>query len=178
MLSVRYPVSQLKSFIDFSQPPQAGESAPRSHLGSQGVALNTPFGDCTTLYATFWRAVRLNPDEPMLGARTFDATLNKVGAFHFQSYKDVAVRVNNLGAALRALGLEAKARVGLYAANRPEWVIGEQACFANNLITVPLFVHTPHTSTPSLPVDSVVLSLLSLRCRTLFWLLSFCHCSS
>jgi len=44
-----------------------------------------------------------------------------------------------LCAASRALGLEAQARVGLYSANRPEWVIGEQACFTNNLVTVPLY---------------------------------------
>ena len=30
-------------------------------------------------------------------------------------------------------------RVGLYAMNRPEWIISEYACYAQNLCTVPLY---------------------------------------
>jgi long-chain acyl-CoA synthetase len=97
------------------------------------------FDGCKTSYAVFWRAVKTNGPVRCLGARGLNAQTGQAGDFVWQSYREVGQRVHNLAAALKALGLEPKARVGLYAPNRPEWILGEQAAFANNLITVPLY---------------------------------------
>jgi long-chain acyl-CoA synthetase len=132
-------VKQLKAYIDFNVPVKEGESAPRSHLGTLGVAQDIPFDGCRTPYATFWRSVRIFGNMPMLGARTLVASTGAVGPFKFESYREVGTRVQNLAAALQAMGLQPKDRVGLYSQNRPEWIIGEQACYANNLVTVPLY---------------------------------------
>lgn len=136
---VRYPVSQLKSYIDFNAPVKAGESAPRSHLGSPGVAANMLFDGCATPYHTFWRSVKVFANAPCLGARTFVPATGAPGPYKWESYKEVGARVLNLANALKSAGLETKCRVGLYSQNRPEWIIGEQACYANNFITVPLY---------------------------------------
>jgi long-chain acyl-CoA synthetase len=70
---------------------------------------------------------------PMLGTR------NESGEYSYQTYGEVALRVRNLAAALHALGVTEKARVGLYSINRAEWIIGEYAIYSRNAITVPLY---------------------------------------
>jgi len=134
---VRYPVAALKSYIDFNAA-KPGESAPRSHLGGQGQALNLTIDGAETPYHTWQRAVRLYPDQPCLGARHMDK-MGKVGPYKYDSYKAVNDRVLHLACGLRGLNLASGARIGLYSVNRPEWVIGELACFTNNFVTVPLY---------------------------------------
>ena len=133
----RYPVERLKSFIDFESPTKkAAESHVRSHLTTQGKAMMLEFEGCQTSYHTFRRAVQRYPHLPCLGVRSLLADgSNRVGPYVFQTYAQVNERIANLAAAMQSFGLEPKARVGLYSVNRPEWIIGEQACYANNFIT-------------------------------------------
>lgn len=62
-----------------------------------------------------------------------------MGPFQFESYARVAERVLNMAAVMKSLNFKEKACIGLYSVNRPEWVIAEHACYANNFITVPLY---------------------------------------
>lgn len=63
----------------------------------------------------------------------------EAGEYEFESYERVGQRVHNLAAGLASFKLGVKANIGLYSVNRPEWILGEQACYANNFVTVPLY---------------------------------------
>jgi long-subunit acyl-CoA synthetase (AMP-forming) len=61
-------------------------------------------------------------------------------AFSFKTiYHQTAARVNNLASGLVHLGVTPGDKVALYSVNRAEWIIAEQACYAQNLVTVPLY---------------------------------------
>lgn len=62
-----------------------------------------------------------------------------MGPFEFESYAKVSERIVNVAAALKAINIPEKTCIGLYSVNRPEWVIAEHACYANNFINVPLY---------------------------------------
>jgi long-chain acyl-CoA synthetase len=82
-------------------------------------------------------AVKKYPTMPFLGTRT--ATKGVVGAYQFQTYQQVAARITAVGSGLASLNFAAGDRVGLYSVNRADWIIAEQACFTQNLCTVPLY---------------------------------------
>lgn len=48
-------------------------------------------------------------------------------------------KIKNLGAGLRGLGICEGDKVGIYSINRPEWIIGQQACYAHSFVSVPLY---------------------------------------
>lgn len=93
-----------------------------------------------TLYDVFWETVREHPLRPFLGTR------GPSGDYAFETYAEVAERVRRVASGLAAL-LSDKSQpedekpkmVGLFSKNRPEWIVAEQACFARNLVTVPLY---------------------------------------
>ncbi len=90
--------------------------------------------DAPTMYRS---AVKKYPTMPFLGTRT--VTKGVVGAYQFQTYQQVAARINAVASGLAAFSFAAGDRVGLYSVNRADWIIAEQACFAQNLCTVPLY---------------------------------------
>mmetsp|Transcript_38229 Transcript_38229/g.96173 ORF Transcript_38229/g.96173 Transcript_38229/m.96173 type:complete len:769 (-) Transcript_38229:36-2342(-) len=55
------------------------------------------------------------------------------------SYREVYTHVRMFAASLIGSGLKPGAHLGLYAANRPEWVIAEQACYIQSMIPVALY---------------------------------------
>lgn len=64
--------------------------------------------------------------------------------FVFQTYGEVERRIDNLAAGLRHAQLmkpnpDGMRLLGIYCRNRPEWVIAEQACFADGGMTVPMY---------------------------------------
>jgi len=62
----------------------------------------------------------------ILGEHEFLGVRRMVGEdpaeYVFETYERVGQRVNNLAAGLATLNIPAKANVGLYSINRPEWV--------------------------------------------------------
>jgi len=66
------------------------------------------------------------------------------GRYQGISWRETARAVRECAAGLIALGLSPGDRVGLWAANRPEWLISDLAVMSAGGITVPLY----HTSTP------------------------------
>jgi long-chain acyl-CoA synthetase len=134
----RFPISQLKSYVAVDGSND-GESCIRRNWATRNGPILAPIADCKTLHDTFRRSARLFSDRPCFGVRQVSPTTGSIGDFAFQTYKQVATRVNHVGSALKALGIEKRARIGLYSINRPEWVIAELACHAHSLVPVPLY---------------------------------------
>lgn len=57
----------------------------------------------------------------------------------FQTYAHVSKRINDLAAGLSSLSLPPTSNIGIFSVNRAEWLITEQACYANRFVTVPLY---------------------------------------
>ncbi len=83
-------------------------------------------------------SVKAHAKLPCLGRRVNDAS-GQLGGYSFETYAQVGARATNVSSALGQRNLAPGARIGLYSVNRPEWVIAEQGCFAQNLCTVPLY---------------------------------------
>ncbi len=48
-------------------------------------------------------------------------------------------RSHNFAGGLVQVGCKAKENIGIFSKNRPEWVITEQACYAQNMVVVSLY---------------------------------------
>ena len=72
-------------------------------------------------------------DRPFLGAKAG-------GAWHTQSWREVAGQVCLLAESLRRLGLTDGDRVALVSENRPEWCIADLAIMAAGCVTVPAYI--------------------------------------
>jgi len=76
--------------------------------------------------------------EPCLGTKDKAA-----GAYKFQTYGQIAMRVRHAAMGLSALGLERGQRAAIVAENAPEWAIADLACQMLGAISVPLFSTLP-----------------------------------
>ncbi|RUS34404.1 hypothetical protein BC938DRAFT_480622 [Jimgerdemannia flammicorona] len=100
----------------------------------------------TTLYENFRYGLKISKDRPFLGTRVIDPKTGKRGVYVWQTYRQVANRVTNLGSGLVHLA-ETVARlpklekfpVGIWSTNRPEWCIADTACSSYNLFTISLY---------------------------------------
>jgi long-chain acyl-CoA synthetase len=61
------------------------------------------------------------------------------GPYRFLTYAEVDARVVDLASGMRKLGLARGERVGIYANNRPEWLIVDLACQMLGMVSVPLY---------------------------------------
>jgi long-chain acyl-CoA synthetase len=106
-----------------------------------------------TLAQLFFEAVE-RYDKP-------DALQSKVrGAYQPISHRTLATRVRHIGLALRALGIERGARVGILSENRPEWAIADYACLTTGLVDVPVY--------PTLPAEQIAYILKDAGVVALF----------
>lgn len=88
----------------------------------------------STLHQNFIQAMEQYPYKPFLGQKE-----TKNAPFKWQTYMQVFTRIHHLGSGLVSLNVVPKDYVGVYSKNCPDWVIGEQACFMYNFVTVPLY---------------------------------------
>jgi len=93
----------------------------------------------TTAYENFNRAVKFFPNSNFLGHRPAGSS-----EYVWRTYADVAAKRDAIASGLQSLGLvvpnDAGLKVlGIYSANRPEWVIFEQALYTFSGIPVPLY---------------------------------------
>ncbi|XP_063051820.1 long-chain-fatty-acid--CoA ligase 6 [Engraulis encrasicolus] len=110
-------------------------SCRRSALLPDDNLLDFYFQDTKTYYDMFQRGLRIAGDGPCLGYR-------KPGQpYQWISYTDVAERAQVLGSGLLAKGCQPNPNqfVGIFAQNRPEWVIAELACYTYSMAVVPLY---------------------------------------
>ncbi|KAM6221243.1 long-chain-fatty-acid--CoA ligase 1 isoform 2-T2 [Rhynchocyon petersi] len=93
------------------------------------------YGDVRTLYEGFQRGIQVSNNGPCLGSRKPDQP------YEWLSYKEVAELSECVGSALLQKGFKASPDqyIGIFAQNRPEWVIIEQGCFAYSMVIVPLY---------------------------------------
>mmetsp|Transcript_91175 Transcript_91175/g.263040 ORF Transcript_91175/g.263040 Transcript_91175/m.263040 type:complete len:682 (-) Transcript_91175:249-2294(-) len=101
----------------------------------------------TTSYENFLLARAKYPKDPYLGHRPM-APNGTAGSFVWQSFEEVGQRSEAFGAGLVHLGLcpdtgdtelLGKGILGFYSKNRPEWVIAEQGCYSQSIVTVPSY---------------------------------------
>ncbi|XP_054656807.1 long-chain-fatty-acid--CoA ligase 5 [Dunckerocampus dactyliophorus] len=88
-----------------------------------------------TMYQVFQRGMRVSGNGPCLGYR-------KAGRpYQWLRYKQVSDRAEHLGSGLLQRGLRAEPNtfIGIFAQNRPEWIIGELACYTYSMVVVPLY---------------------------------------
>ncbi|KAI9149871.1 medium-chain fatty acid-CoA ligase faa2 [Blastocladiella emersonii ATCC 22665] len=118
-------------------PDVPGEGKPRraAYLGDKELT-STP-RRTPTIWATFARSAKLYGSRPYLGHRPI---VNGTALpYVWQTYAEVANRVNHLGSALVAKKLKAGANVGIYSINCPEWMISALALFRQSMVSVPLY---------------------------------------
>ncbi|KAK7112665.1 long-chain-fatty-acid--CoA ligase 5-like isoform X1 [Littorina saxatilis] len=101
-----------------------------------GKLLEYYYDDATTLYQSFLRGKGITGDGRFLGART-----GSKRAYEWTSYNEVHDRMKAFGSGLFQLGVEPgqKTHVGIFAQNRPEWVIADQTCQMYSMVTVALY---------------------------------------
>ncbi|XP_061565359.1 long-chain-fatty-acid--CoA ligase 5 [Cololabis saira] len=93
------------------------------------------YDDAKTLYEVFQLGLKVSGNGPCLGYR-------KPGKpYQWLKYKQVSDRAEHLGSALLHRGLKPKSDtfIGIFAQNRPEWIIGEMACYTYSMVAVPLY---------------------------------------
>ncbi|NP_001166379.1 long-chain-fatty-acid--CoA ligase 1 [Cavia porcellus] len=111
------------------------DGARRSTLLDSDEPLVYFYDDVRTLYDVFQRGIQVSNNGPCLGSRKPDQP------YEWLSYKQVEDLSECIGSALLQKGFQASPDqfIGIFAQNRPEWVIIEQACFAYSMVVVPLY---------------------------------------
>uniref|UniRef100_M1AI81 Long-chain-fatty-acid CoA ligase n=1 Tax=Solanum tuberosum TaxID=4113 RepID=M1AI81_SOLTU len=107
----------------------------RNPIAKNGFPSADP--DLSTAWQLFRSAVEKYPGNRMLGWRDFKD--GKWGSYNWKTYKEAYEETLQTGSALRAHGIEPGARIGIYGANCPQWIVAMEACSAHSLICVPLY---------------------------------------
>ncbi len=128
------------SFEVEEEGADASSGRPRRHpLCQGGVGLISSYHpEIKTLRQSFQMSVARNRNNPFLGTRE-RLTDGSFGGYQWKSFGEVSDLVDSLVGGMSTLNLKPKASVGLFSINREEWIVTEHACFANSLITVPLY---------------------------------------
>jgi len=96
------------------------------------------FDDVSTSHEAFLRGVRLSGDKPCLGYRSSPG-----GPYAWLTYNEVLERSTDTGSGMMEIGChpgdDGHVFVGVYAPNKIEWVLVEQACNMYSLTIVPLY---------------------------------------
>uniref|UniRef100_A0A4W6CJA1 Arachidonate--CoA ligase n=1 Tax=Lates calcarifer TaxID=8187 RepID=A0A4W6CJA1_LATCA len=93
------------------------------------------YEEAKTIYEVFQRGLKVSGNGPCLGYR-------KPGRpYQWLKYKQVSDRAEHLGSGLLHRGLKPNQDtfIGIFAQNRPEWIIGELACYTYSMVAVPLY---------------------------------------
>ncbi|NWT32841.1 ACSL5 ligase, partial [Cardinalis cardinalis] len=110
--------------------------------GARRVALLTDnkllsyyFEDAKTLYEVFQRGVSISGNGDCLGYR------KPKQPYQWLTYKQVSDRTKYLGSGLLQKGCQPSSSqyIGIFAQNRPEWIISEYACYTYSMVAVPLY---------------------------------------
>uniref|UniRef100_A0A4W5KR23 Long-chain-fatty-acid--CoA ligase n=1 Tax=Hucho hucho TaxID=62062 RepID=A0A4W5KR23_9TELE len=111
------------------------DGARKSALQEDDNLMSYFHDDARTLYEVFQRGLRVSGNGPCLGYR-------KPGQpYQWLKYKQVSNRAEHLGSGLIHRGLKPTPDtfIGIFAQNRPEWIISELACYTYSMVAVPLY---------------------------------------
>ncbi|XP_036382482.1 long-chain-fatty-acid--CoA ligase 5 isoform X1 [Megalops cyprinoides] len=109
--------------------------ARKNALMKDNTLLTHYYEDARTLYEVFQRGLHASGNGPCLGYR-------KPGQpYQWLKYKQVSDRAEHLGSGLLHRGLSPSQDqfIGIFAQNRPEWIISELACYTYSMVAVPLY---------------------------------------
>ncbi|RIA95101.1 hypothetical protein C1645_758188 [Glomus cerebriforme] len=102
--------------------------------------------EITTLYENFQYALKISKNRNCIGHRPYNKLTGQYGSYTWQTYKQIAERIDNFGSGILYLNENVvknpkveKWTVGIYSINRPEWFITDQSNCAYNLITIALY---------------------------------------
>ncbi|NWZ35427.1 ACSL5 ligase, partial [Brachypodius atriceps] len=109
--------------------------ARRGALLTDNNLLSYYFEDAKTLYEVFQRGVSISGNGDCLGYR------KPKQPYQWLSYKQVSDRTKYLGSGLLQKGCQPSSTqfIGIFAQNRPEWIISEYACYTYSMVAVPLY---------------------------------------
>ncbi|MGH0171063.1 UNVERIFIED_CONTAM: hypothetical protein FKN15_060329 [Acipenser sinensis] len=109
--------------------------ARRSVLGDNPKLLTHYYDDARTMYEVFQRGLHIAGDGPCLGSR------KPKQPYEWLSYREVTDRAQWLGSGLIFQGCRPcpEQFIGVFAQNRPEWIISELACYTYSMVVVPLY---------------------------------------
>ncbi|EHH54497.1 hypothetical protein EGM_15357 [Macaca fascicularis] len=109
--------------------------ARRSVIGSGPQLLTHYYDDARTMYQVFRRGLSISGNGPCLGFRKPNQP------YQWLSYQEVADRAEFLGSGLLQHNCKACTDqfIGVFAQNRPEWIIAELACYTYSMVVVPLY---------------------------------------
>lgn len=109
--------------------------ARRSVIGDSPQLLTHYYDDARTMYEVFRRGFSISENGPCLGFR------KPKQPYQWLSYKEVAERAEALGSGLLQQGCKPSSKqfIGVFAQNRPEWIISELACYTYSMVVVPLY---------------------------------------
>ncbi|NWS02679.1 ACSL5 ligase, partial [Motacilla alba] len=109
--------------------------ARRAALLTDNNLLSYYFEDAKTLYEVFQRGVSISGDGDCLGYR------KPKQPYQWLTYKQVSDRTKYLGSGLLQKGCQPSSNqfIGIFAQNRPEWIISEYACYTYSMVAVPLY---------------------------------------
>ncbi|NXC16482.1 ACSL5 ligase, partial [Corythaeola cristata] len=93
------------------------------------------FEDAKTLYEVFQRGLDVSGNGNCLGYRKPNQP------YQWLTYKQVLDRAQYLGSGLLQKGCKPSPNqfIGIFAQNRPEWIISEYACYTYSMVAVPLY---------------------------------------
>uniref|UniRef100_A0A671LRR6 Long-chain-fatty-acid--CoA ligase n=1 Tax=Sinocyclocheilus anshuiensis TaxID=1608454 RepID=A0A671LRR6_9TELE len=93
------------------------------------------YEDAKTLYEAFQRGLHVSGNGPCLGYR------KKGQPYQWLKYKQASDRAEFLGSGLIHRGQKPSQEsfIGIFAQNRPEWIIAELACYTYSMVAVPLY---------------------------------------
>ncbi|XP_064287384.1 long-chain-fatty-acid--CoA ligase 5 [Passer domesticus] len=109
--------------------------ARRTALLTDNNLLSYYFEDAKTLYEVFQRGVSISGNGDCLGYR------KPKQPYQWLTYKQVSDRAKYLGSGLLQKGCQPSSSqfIGIFAQNRPEWIISEYACYTYSMVAVPLY---------------------------------------
>ncbi|XP_053095970.1 long-chain-fatty-acid--CoA ligase 6 isoform X3 [Pangasianodon hypophthalmus] len=107
----------------------------RSMLVDDPKLFTRYYEDTKTLYEAFQRGLHITGDGPCLGSRLPNQP------YKWLSYREVTTRAEHLGSGLLSQGCQPNSKqfIGVFAQNRPEWIISELACYTYSMVVVPLY---------------------------------------
>lgn len=111
------------------------ENARRSTLVDSDEVITYYYDDVRTVYEVFQRGLRVSNNGPCLGHRKPNQP------YQWISYQEVSDRAEYLGSALLHRGCKPSSEqfIGIFAQNRPEWIITELGCYTYSMVAVPLY---------------------------------------
>ncbi|XP_029374383.1 long-chain-fatty-acid--CoA ligase 6 isoform X3 [Echeneis naucrates] len=107
----------------------------RSMMGDSSKLLTHYHDDARTMYEVFQRGLHISGDGPCLGSRLPNQP------YKWLSYREVTARAEHLGSGMLHQGCQPNPNqfIGVFAQNRPEWIISELACYTYSMVVVPLY---------------------------------------